>query len=79
MTQTVHHALTLDDALAMAAIGSTMPSERLTFSPAIRDLFDQIMLHTPEAAGVTAEAGEVGGVPGWWLRPVSARPGAAVL
>ena len=79
MTQTIHHALTPDDALAMATIRSTMPSERLTFSPAIRDLFDQIMLHTPEAAGVTAEAGEVGGVRGWWLRPMSARPGAVVL
>lgn len=63
----------------MAAIRSAMPPERLTFTPAIRDLFDQIMLHTPEAAGVTAEVGEVGGVRGWWLRPTSARPGAAVL
>ncbi len=44
-----------------------------------RPMFDHIMEQTPEAAGVTYQDGVVGGVPGIWFRPKSARPGNVIL
>lgn len=38
-----------------------------------------MMAHTPAAAGVTYEPATVGGIAGWWCRPVSARDGVALL
>ncbi|MBY8829892.1 alpha/beta hydrolase [Hephaestia sp. CMS5P-6] len=47
--------------------------------PRGRPAFDDLMGRTPQAGGVTYEAAEVGGVPGWWCRPADAAPDAAIL
>ena len=46
---------------------------------AARVPFDSIMEHVAAPAGVIYEADSVGGVPGWWCQPESARRGAAVM
>jgi len=47
--------------------------------PEARAPFDEMMEHVPDAAGVTYTQGVVGGVPGMWCRPQSARPDAVIL
>jgi acetyl esterase/lipase len=47
--------------------------------PSGRETFDQLMEKVPPASGVTYEAAEVGGVPGWWCRPDDAAVNAAIL
>ena len=48
--------------------------------PEARQPYDAILERTPTAPGVTFEAATVGGVPGWWCRPVHNRaPASAVL
>ncbi|WNJ93365.1 alpha/beta hydrolase [Bosea sp. 685] len=42
-------------------------------------MFDAMFASTPAAPGVRVEAATVGGIAGFWLRPVNARPGARVL
>lgn len=40
------------------------------FGPEGRQSYDKMIARTPTAQGVTYEADTVGGVPGWWCRPV---------
>jgi acetyl esterase/lipase len=47
--------------------------------PSARQQFDKLMEQTPAAAGMTYEAADVGGVPGWWCRPNDAAVDAAML
>ena len=47
--------------------------------PEAREPFDHMMENVPAASGVTYEAAEVGGVPGWWCQPVNAVAHAVVL
>jgi hypothetical protein len=65
--------------LAMRAeIASHPPIE---FRPEERPAYDMLLEQTPPADGITYEAAEVGGVPGWWCRPEegdSARPGLRI-
>jgi acetyl esterase/lipase len=42
-------------------------------------MFDAMMAATPAAEGVRFEPGEVGGVAGWWCRPLAAEPGRRLL
>jgi epsilon-lactone hydrolase len=44
-----------------------------------RAAFDAVIEHTPPDHSVTYEAGTVGGVAGWWCRPLHQTPGAAIL
>jgi epsilon-lactone hydrolase len=44
-----------------------------------RPAYDEIFNPVPSPADVTYEADSVGGVPGWWCRPASARTDGAVL
>jgi acetyl esterase/lipase len=46
---------------------------------AARVPFDAIMEHVSAPAGVHYEADIVGGIPGWWCRPETARAGQAVM
>lgn len=76
---TVHQPLTPENAAPAAALRAVLPPTKLPLSPDIREPFDQMMLHTPSAAGTTVHPGTVGGVPGWWSHPEAAQPGAAIL
>lgn len=79
MTTTYHKEYLLDRAamLAMRAMVAVQPA--LEFGPEGRPGFDALMEKTPAADGVTCEAAEVGGVPGWRCRPADAVAGAAIL
>jgi acetyl esterase/lipase len=44
-----------------------------------RGAFDAVMEQTILAQGITYEAAEVGGVPGWWCRPTNAEEDVAIL
>lgn len=76
----VYHNQHLTDGAAMQAMRSMIalhPAADL--GPTGRAAFDELMARTPSATGVTYEAATVGGVAGWWCRPVDAEPGAAIL
>ena len=76
----IRHKLTAADAETMQnmrAMFASMP--RLTFGPEGRATFDAIMGQTPAPEDVTFEQDRVGGVPGWWARPVGADSKAVIL
>ena len=76
----VHHDLTPADARATARMRASFAgTPKLAFEPATRPVFDVIMGQAPAPDGVRFEAGEVGGVPGWWVRPEAAAPAAVIL
>lgn len=74
------HALTPEDAATIGAMRKMLEPHKgqLQGTPGRRP-FDEIMEHTPAAAGITYEADTVGGVPGWWCRPPNARSAESVL
>ena len=79
-TQVIRHAVTPHDARAVAAMANATAAVKGTLdSPAARGAFDDVMGHTPPAAGVTYEEATVGGVPGWWCRPANAHPDVATV
>ena len=63
--------------LAMRAAIATHPAADL--GPEGRAAFDELLGRTPPAEGVTHEAGTLGGVSGWWCRPVNPQDGTAIL
>lgn len=70
------HALAPADQQAVEAMRQAIgPMKGKMNGPAARPVFDEIMQHTPVAAGTVFEADTVGGVPGQWCRP--AAPAAA--
>ncbi len=75
-----HHALTIKDDGVIAAMRTQVaPLKGKMDGPHARGMFDEVMEHTPDAAGVSYEEGTIGGVRGIWCRPQSARPGAVLL
>jgi len=78
--QIIKHDLTAADAKAMEGMRATFASmPKLEFGPKSRGAFDDIMSRTPAPQDVQFEAGDVGGVPGWWCRPHRARTGEVIL
>ena len=77
--ETYHDEHLLDRAAMLAMRGMIALQPNLEFGPEARPGFDTLMEKTPAADGVTTEAAEVGGIAGWWCRPVDAMAGAAVL
>ena len=76
----INHPLDGNDAQAVAAMREqTLPFKGQMKGPEARVPFDQIMEHTPDAAGVTYENGTVGGVSGVWCRPEKPISEAAIL
>ncbi len=76
----VFHPLSAEDAAAAAAMRAIIePHKGLMQGTAARQPFDEIMEHVPAPDGVTYEPDTVGGVPGWWCRPATASPDAAIL
>jgi len=79
-TNTTHHSEHLADRAAMLAMRTVIALQpKVDLGPAGRAAFDELMEKTPSAEGVTYEAASVGGVPGWWCRPVAAEGGAVIL
>jgi acetyl esterase/lipase len=77
---TTHHKEHLLDRAAMALMRTMLAVEpKLQFVPDARSSFDELMEKTPEAPGVTYEAAEIAGVPGWWCRPQQARQNSAIV
>jgi len=77
---TTIHPLSPEDAPAVAAFrlaASAHKGERL--GPEARPMFDAMFAATLAAADVRVEAGTVGGIAGFWLRPANARSGARML
>lgn len=79
MTIITHDEHLLDRAAMVAVRGFMAVSTSPPISPEGRAGYDDIMARTPAPDGVEWTAGTVGGVPGWWCRPVDAAPGRAVL
>lgn len=75
------HAISPADQAAVDALRRAVaPMKGQINSPAARAPFEEIMRHSPAAAGVVNEAATVGGVAGWWCRPTENRaPTSAVL
>jgi epsilon-lactone hydrolase len=76
----IHHPLNdKDDGIIAALRLQVAPLKGKLDGPHARGVFDDVMEHTPDAAGVSYEEGAIGGVQGIWCRPQGARPGVALL
>ncbi|MGO4135972.1 alpha/beta hydrolase fold domain-containing protein [Rhizobium brockwellii] len=74
------HALSPEDAPAVAAMRQAASAHKgETLGPEARPMFDAMFAATPAAEDVRVEGATVGGVAGFWLRPVNARPVARIL
>jgi acetyl esterase/lipase len=72
--------LASEDATVVAALRqATAPHKGEPMGPEARPMFDAMMAATPAAEGVRSEAGAVGGISGWWVRPADADPGRRLL
>ena len=70
----IHHPLKgKDDGFIAALRAQVAPLKGHLDGPHARGVFDDVMEHTPDAAGVRYEEGAVGGVRGLWCRPPNAR------
>lgn len=80
MMNEIQHRLSPRDAEGVAAMRAEMlPLKGKLDSPLARASFDELMEHTPDAAGVAYERASVGGVPGVWARPTPGRSAARML
>jgi epsilon-lactone hydrolase len=77
--ETYHREHLLDRAamLAMRVMLALQPAADLGTSG--RAAFDELMAKTPAADDVLYESAIVGGIPGWWCRPIEASADAAIL
>ena len=79
-TWSTTHRVGAEDKTAMSAMRVIVdPNKGRLQGMAARVPFDAIMERMAAPAGVTYEAGTVGGVSGWWCRPEGARIGGAIL
>jgi monoterpene epsilon-lactone hydrolase len=79
MTMSYHEEHFLDRAAMLAMRGLIALQPKSEFGPDARPGFDTLMEKTPAADGVTYEAATIGGIAGWWCRPVDPIAGAAIL
>jgi len=79
MTMTYHKEHLLDRAAMLAMRGMIALQPKSEFGPDARPRFDALMEKTPAADGVTYDAATIGGIAGWWCRPVNPIAGAAIL
>jgi len=79
-TWSTTHRISAEDKTAMAAMRVIVePNKGRLQGTAARVPFDAIMERVAAPAGVTYEAGTVGGVSGWWCRPEDPKSGEAIL
>jgi len=77
--ETYHREHLLDRAAMLAMRGMIALQPAADLGPGGRAAFDELMAKTPPADNVRHEQAVVGGVPGWWCRPVEASSEAAIL
>jgi epsilon-lactone hydrolase len=76
----VVHPLSPEDSAAMAALRAMASGMKGKLEgTAARAPFDGIFEHVPAPDGVSFEPGTVGGISGWWAKPVQAQQGAVIL
>jgi epsilon-lactone hydrolase len=75
----IHPRLPQDATAAHAMRQATSAHKGHIIGPEARPMFDAMLGAVPAAAGVGVEPATVGGIPGVWLRPDDARPGACLL
>ena len=74
------HPLTPEDKTAMAGLRAMVePNKGKMQGPSARGPFDAIMMRVAAPEDVSFEIGVVGGISGWWCRPVGATSGQVVL
>ena len=77
---TFHHPLTDADGKAVAAMQIQIaPFRGKLTGPETRGVLDDLMEHTPDAAGVRYDKREIGGIPGCWCQPTTARGDTVIL
>ena len=76
---TTHPLARDDEAIIVAMRTMAQPSKGLARGIEAREPFDALMESVLPRNDVTFESGTVGGVPGLWVRPLSSRPGEAIL
>ena len=79
MTTTYHDEHLLDRAAMLVMRGMIDLQPKSDFGPDARPAFDALMEKSPSADGVTYEAATIGGIAGWWCRPVDPIADAAIL
>ena len=76
----VIHPLSPEDSAAMTTLRSAIAGMKGKLTGvAARGPFNGIMEHVAFPDGVSFEADSIGGISGWWAKPVRARKGAAIL
>ena len=74
------HSATPSDQQSMTGMRAMVESNKGKLQGiGARAPFDAIMDRVIAPQGVTFEGGTVGGVPGWWCRPVDAQKGSAII
>jgi monoterpene epsilon-lactone hydrolase len=77
---TVYHPLTDADGKAVAAMRiQVAPFKGKLTGPEARGAFDDVMEHTPDAAGIRYDKREIGGIPGVWCQPATPRTDVVIL
>lgn len=80
MMSITHHDEHLVDRVAMLAMRAMIALQPTAdLGPDGRPAFDDLMEKTPIAEGVEYGPAMLGGVPGWWCRPVGTEAGCAIL
>ena len=79
MTNNYHKEYPADQAAMQAMRAELHKQPAMEFGSEARPMFDELMVKTPAADGVSYEAATVGGVLGWWCRPADAVEGSAIL
>jgi monoterpene epsilon-lactone hydrolase len=79
MTTTYHDEHLLDRAAMLVMRGIIALQPKIEFGPDARPGFDAVMEKTPPCDGVAYEEATIGGIAGWWCRPIDAIADAAIL
>jgi epsilon-lactone hydrolase len=72
----IHHPIVLQDRTTLATLREAAAPGRSMFERAV---FDAIIEQAPPHRGVRYEAATVGGVAGWWCKPLTQVAGAAIF
>src|SRR6266480_2455416 len=74
------HPLSPEDSLGATALRASVAAFKGKLAgTAARGPFDAVMERVAAPAGVTFVADTVGGISGWWAKPVRPRKGAAII
>ncbi|WP_266065164.1 alpha/beta hydrolase fold domain-containing protein [Brucella intermedia] len=76
----IEHSLHPADRAEMEKMRAYLAQQpKLTISPETKGIYDAFMASILPAVGVTFEQEVIGDIPGWWCKPGSAEPEAAII